>query len=1455
MTKKLNITINFIEPYRLIEWHEPEKRNSKRFLRGYAYGRWHQNRKDGFGRPYITGTLVRSAVIRAAEKYLWVNDGVIQLSDNDPTDVIHCCPGLFSGNIAKVSKDLGVRRLRRRKTLTWENKSECSEEEPCPFCRLIGRYDCIRHGKKNDSDILLKFTNFNSPLSGPLRIGDIAEKRSANRVDQLTGKAEDFYRIWEIVEEKCFAYYGCVYLAESLESDQGLIRLIRNAMPLVDVLSGALCYIDTDTVSDNDSADVTIEYTSPNKTPYRNWINENIKKVEAVFNDQGNQFHLRLFSDTVRELRRCKMEDIVFPKGHLDRKGNPSEHFLWDLKIDEIPIREWLPDLFKKSAKEFQVTQTGFFEDLSKALYDKAKEVAPEQFPSLRPLGTSEGIQIADPPDYMIETREQGPCFEHLIQGTLKAETPFFFGWEQWDENKETSESNDLSQTSLRLLRSPDGRLRLPRSAIRGVFRRDLKIAFGTGCRAELAPKAPCSCPVCITMGTLKFRDSLSECKQPPRIRHRIRIDHKRGIVDQGALFDMETGPKGACFDFELRIASTGQSIPESVQTVLAWWTEGLAFLSGASGTGKGRFILEKVTHCCWDLKNQFNEYSHSFGGRKSNGFKLTPLSLQTSKSYIWKEYEQPIEIEVTTPFITNDPVTGLLTIQDEQTGEGIDAVCYKATEAEVSGNEKDGGYMLKGESFRGILRTAVGLMNPENKDIPPLLDKHEDCRCILCRLFGNEHEIGKIRVEDLTIKKARKQENTPDTPDERKIDRVAIDRFTSGAKDKFKFDLKPLSASPAEPLQFKGVVWVRNDLSRDEANVLSLAVKEIQSGRYPLGGLNSVGYGWVNYLTKTDGKAEASAKPKQLLLIKELDFKLYKSVYWPHYFLPLGPSVKRTNTPPGHAKSQSDRHSGKLVCTLTVKTPVIIPDTVSVKPDEDVEGHRKYDFFSLNGEPCIPGSEIKGMVSSVFEAITNSCLRIFNEKKRMSWRMEAVPAVLNQWKPGRIIAAENGMIVEEMSEMRIPVYDDPKLLDKLKKEGKKGYYSRKQPTRADWLISGHAAENRKLLQKDRAILSGKKAEHYYQCGPHGMDKLALQSKPDKNCNRTHSRHNVKGYVHFTGPNKIEIDKEAGTKKRAVDTPVGTNDPLGIVHNEVALDELTVNSEKLGMVKRKRAIPKYKKTVGGYTFTMTKRCEKVFTPLSGKIVRYPIHGDALSKFEQLCDEYKEHAEKIPKVFRTRLPEDGKLHPGDLVYFRDENKAAVEFIPVRISRTIDDQLMAKKLPDEFRPCVREIIDPEKEKQMRKAGLKDLFQHHPEGLCPACSIFGTPFYKGRVAFGFAFGKDGTAELYKNGQEIMLPLLERPRPSWSMPRKSSSVPGRKFYVHHQGWKKAAELPEEKKKQERTENNRTVKALNPGQKMEFEIRFENLSDWELGLLIYSLSLEPGLAHKLVSRFESSAV
>jgi CRISPR-associated protein (TIGR03986 family) len=272
---------------------------------------------------------------------------------------------------------------------------------------------------------------------------------------------------------------------------------------------------------------------------------------------------------------------------------------------------------------------------------------------------------------------------------------------------------------------------------------------------------------------------------------------------------------------------------------------------------------------------------------------------------------------------------------------------------------------------------------------------------------------------------------------------------------------------------------------------------------------------------------------------------------------------------------------------------------------------------------------------------------------------------------------------------------------------------------------------------------------------------------------------------------------------------------------------------------------------------MTKRCERIFFPLSANPPKRNVSPEAIRKYEILISEYRQNAkqQKTPEVFQTILPENGTLNPGDLVYFREMNGEVVEVIPVRISRAVDDEVLAEKLREDRRPCVREILKPSKEEAVKKEGIKSLFQHHPKGLCPACSLFGTSFYKGRVSFGFAQGgKEGNApSLMNNGEFITLPLQERPRPTWSIPKNVEgadsqdrfTVPGRKFYVHHNNWEKVLKESQEGNIP-RTDNNRSVQAVAPGSEFTFEVRFENLGEDELGLLIYALGLEAGISHKM---------
>jgi len=124
-----------------------------------------------------------------------------------------------------------------------------------------------------------------------------------------------------------------------------------------------------------------------------------------------------------------------------------------------------------------------------------------------------------------------------------------------------------------------------------------------------------------------------------------------------------------------------------------------------------------------------------------------------------------------------------------------------------------------------------------------------------------------------------------------------------------------------------------------------------------------------------------------------------------PYTFVPTpkGQLVKRSAF---LSENCGELHTGILRCRLYVRTPLGIPDTEQGKPE--VDKHQEYPFFSYQEEgkciPVIPGSSLRGMVRSVFEAGTDSCFSTLREDTGLSKRVENYKA----YKPG-ILKWENG--------------------------------------------------------------------------------------------------------------------------------------------------------------------------------------------------------------------------------------------------------------------------------------------------------------------------------------------------------------------------------------------------------------------------------------------------------------
>ncbi|MHA1401576.1 MAG: RAMP superfamily CRISPR-associated protein [Candidatus Heimdallarchaeaceae archaeon] len=111
--------------------------------------------------------------------------------------------------------------------------------------------------------------------------------------------------------------------------------------------------------------------------------------------------------------------------------------------------------------------------------------------------------------------------------------------------------------------------------------------------------------------------------------------------------------------------------------------------------------------------------------------------------------------------------------------------------------------------------------------------------------------------------------------------------------------------------------------------------------------------------------------------------------------------------------------------------------------------------------------------------------------------------------------------------------------------------------------------------------------------------------------------------------------------------------------------------------------------------------------------------------------------------------------------------------------------------------------------------------PEGkLCPACRIFGTTDYQSRVFFEDAF-LQGDALYFReifSIEDRWRPLL--PHPGY-----------RKFYSYSSSIKGGIER---------------IESIKEGAKFISAIRFSNLEDWELGLLLLSIGISPNYGFRL---------
>ncbi|HMX26912.1 MAG TPA: TIGR03986 family CRISPR-associated RAMP protein [Blastocatellia bacterium] len=174
-----------------------------------------------------------------------------------------------------------------------------------------------------------------------------------------------------------------------------------------------------------------------------------------------------------------------------------------------------------------------------------------------------------------------------------------------------------------------------------------------------------------------------------------------------------------------------------------------------------------------------------------------------------------------------------------------------------------------------------------------------------------------------------------------------------------------------------------------------------------------------------------------------------------PYNFVPAPP--RKTDhpqlgdhEPAGHDRCRDELWSGRIAVSLTTHSPLLIVDAGRVKlydknPNEENPVHKVFPArLDANGQPYLPPTSIKGMLRSAYEAVTNSRMGIFEKHQdRLAYRMAAKIGPI----PARVELRNGSLGLRLMPASvigfaaKLPRYQDGRRLPKDKGESEAALY------------------------------------------------------------------------------------------------------------------------------------------------------------------------------------------------------------------------------------------------------------------------------------------------------------------------------------------------------------------------------------------------------------------------------
>jgi CRISPR-associated protein (TIGR03986 family) len=558
---------------------------------------------------------------------------------------------------------------------------------------------------------------------------------------------------------------------------------------------------------------------------------------------------------------------------------------------------------------------------------------------------------------------------------------------------------------------------------------------------------------------------------------------------------------------------------------------------------------------------------------------------------------------------------------------------------------------------------------------------------------------------------------------------------------------------------------------------------------------------------------------------------------------------------PPPH-----DRYiglSGRITCTLEAVSPLFISDSHGVEQKlVDGKEHLSYRFFQVENEqgklePAIPASSLRGMVRSVFEAVTNSCASIFSDKT-LSYHYDSrkapwlIPARVEKRNDHYVLRLLTGTSDVEI----MPVGDNIRGPQGRQKAGWVYKYWPIQPSKTLRHITNPRFNLREDIKKRR--------DSYWMRRARGKElKVSLKHGDDYYALIEEAQH---AHPQIDFWDVLQLSKDGEKLKSLITDRVKQH----VVHGWLCLNNQNIeakHSERFFFSfidpKRRRwpeTIPLDPKVSQDY--------EKLIADYQDR------HRDSIKRRIGHHNDPSTPEGNEPAYSRFIVdPEAVKSNEGDLVYVKLSgtvtNPHADFIVPVSVPRLAYKQSIGQLMSRHVRPCNDYLT-----------------------LCPACRTFGWVYqakpgeevdpykkaaYAGRVRLSHA---SLTTKDPATFPDITLAILSSPKPTTTQfylldsdGKPDSRVDyntdharlrGRKVYRNFGSWNKLTDtdiqvlMNECKQAVEdgadgRSDQNRTVRgALRPGARFEFQIEFENLMPLELGALLFSLQLKDGMVHRL---------